>query len=90
MELIRWKYNVTFGNIGKQEIDFICKKPDKTIYIQVSESILDENTRKREFESLEKINDNYPKYVLILDNWDYSQNGITHLNIIDFLKGNIT
>ena len=48
---------------------------------------LDENTRKREFEPLEKINDNCPKYVLSLDNWDYSQNGITHLNIIEFLKG---
>ena len=84
LELIRREYNVS---IGKENLDFICRKPDKTIYIQVSESILDENTRKREFEPLEKINDNYPKYVLTLDNWDYSQNGITHLNIIEFLKG---
>ena len=89
LELIRRNYNVTVGNIGKQEIDFICKKHDKTIYIQVSESILDENTRKREFNPLEQINDNYPKYVLTLDDWDYSQNGIIHLNIIEFLKSNI-
>ena len=62
------------------------RKHDKTIYIQVSESILDENTREREFNPLEKISDNYPKYVLTLDDWDYSKNGITHLNVIDFLK----
>ena len=86
LELIRRKYRVTVGNIGKQEIDFICRKHDKTIYIQVSESILDENTREREFNPLEKISDNYPKYVLTLDDWDYSKNGITHLNVIDFLK----
>ena len=73
--------------IRKQlEVDFVCQKPNKTIYIQVSESILDETTRNREFKSLEKINDNYIKYILTLDNWDYSKNGIIHLNIIDFLK----
>lgn len=44
------------------------------------------NTREREFNPLEKISDNYPKYVLTLDDWDYSKNGITHLNVIDFLK----
>ena len=82
--MIRREYNVS---IGKENLDFICRKHDKTIYIQVSESILDENIRKRKFEPLKKINDNYPKYVLTLDNWNYSQNGVTHLNIIEFLKG---
>ena len=60
-------------------MDFVCQKPNKTIYVQVSE-------RNREFRSLEKINDNYLKYVVTLDNWDYSKNGIHHMNIIDFLK----
>ena len=86
LELLRRKYKITVGNIDGLEVDFICRKPNKTIYIQVSESILDETTRNREFRSLEKINDNYPKYVLTLDNWDYSKNGIIHLNIINFLK----
>ena len=86
LELLRRKYKITIGNIDGLEVDFICRKPNKTIYIQVSESILDETTRNREFRSLEKINDNYPKYVLTLDNWDYSKNGIIHLNIINFLK----
>ena len=86
LELLRRNYNVTVGNIDGMEIDFVCRKPNKTIYIQVSESILDENTRKREFRSLEKINDNYQKYILTLDDWDYSYNGINHMNIVDFLK----
>ena len=86
LELLRRKYKITIGNIDGLEVDFICRKPNKTIYIQVSEIILDETTRNREFRSLEKINDNYPKYVLTLDNWDYSKNGIIHLNIINFLK----
>lgn len=86
LELLRRKYKITVGNIDGLEVDFICRKPNKTMYIQVSESILDETTRNREFRSLEKINDNYPKYVLTLDNWDYSKNGIIHLNIINFLK----
>ena len=86
LELLRRKYKITVGNIDGLEVDFICRKPNKTIYIQVSESILDETTRNIEFRSLEKINDNYPKYVLTLDNWDYSKNGIIHLNIINFLK----
>jgi len=86
LELLRRNYKITIGNIDGLEVDFVCQKPNKTIYIQVSESILDETTRDREFRSLEKINDNYLKYILTLDNWDYSKNGIIHLNIMDFLK----
>ena len=86
LELLRRNYKITIGNIDGLEVDFVCQKPNKTIYVQVSESILDETTRDREFRSLEKINDNYLKYILTLDNWDYSKNGIMHLNIIDFLK----
>ena len=86
IELLRRNYKITIGNIDGLEVDFICQKPNKTIYVQVSESILDETTRNREFRSLEKIKDNYLKYVLTLDNWDYSNNGMIHMNIIDFLK----
>lgn len=86
LELLRRNYKITVGNIDGLEVDFVCQKPNKTIYIQVSESILDETTRNREFRSLEKINDNYLKYILTLDDWDYSKNGIIHLNIINFLK----
>ena len=86
LELIRRNYKVTVGNINKVEVDFVCKKNNIIKYIQVSETIMDETTRKHEFNSLKQIKDNYPKYILTLDNWDYSKDGIKHINIIDFLK----
>ena len=67
-------------------------KPTKNVvgkkkkYIQISESIVDLKTREREFNSLRKLNDNYPKYVITNDDKDYSNEGIIHLNIINFLK----
>lgn len=67
-------------------MDFVCKKPGRTFYVQVSESIIDPVTRKREFISLEKIRDNYPKFVITADQMNYSQNGIIHMNIMEILK----
>lgn len=86
LELIRQGYSITIGKIQDLEVDFVCRKANQIKYIQVSQSILDENTRKREFNSLEKISDSYPKYVISMDSFDFSANGIIHLNIIDFLK----
>lgn len=86
LELIRQGYSITIGKIQDLEVDFVCRKSNQIKYIQVSQSILDENTRKREFKSLEKISDSYPKYVISMDSFDFSANGIIHLNIIDFLK----
>ena len=84
LELIRQGYSITIGKIQDLEVDFVCRKANQIKYIQVSQSILDENTRKREFKSLEKISDSYPKYVISMDSFDFSANGIIHLNIIDF------
>jgi predicted AAA+ superfamily ATPase len=86
LELLRRGYSMTIGNIDQNEVDFVCKRNGKKLYIQVSESILDEVTREREFNSLELIQDNYPKYILTMDDYDYSRNGIIHMNILDFLK----
>lgn len=86
LELIRQGYSITIGKIQDLEVDFVCRKANQIKYIQVSQSILDENNRKREFKSLEKISDSYPKYVISMDSFDFSANGIIHLNIIDFLK----
>ena len=86
LELIRQGYSITIGKIQDLEVDFVCRKANQIKYIQVSQSILDENIRKREFKSLEKISDSYPKYVISMDSFDFSANGIIHLNIIDFLK----
>ena len=82
LELKRRNYSISIGRIKDLEVDFVCRKANETVYIQVSASILDENTREREMKSLLKIRDNYPKYVLTLDDFDLSYNGIKHLNIL--------
>ena len=78
-------YEVYSGKTKKGEIDFVGIKPNKKIYIQVAYSISDEETKKREFGAYDVINDNYPKYVITLDNRKYDYNGIKHVNVIDFL-----
>ena len=85
-ELINRDYEVYIGKTKSGEIDFIAKKDGTIKYIQVTyEMNGNENAIKREFEALEKLEDNYPKYVISLDKIDLSRNGIVHLNLIDFL-----
>ena len=81
-------YEVHVGVLNAGEVDFVCTKPGKTVYVQVSYIISDESTRQREFGPLEKIKDNHPKYVIsatpLLIQRD--ENGITHLSLRKFLK----
>lgn len=86
IELKRHGYKITIGNINNYEIDFVCKKNNQKIYIQVSYLLENEETVEREFRPLLMIQDNYPKYVLSMDRTLQPQNGIKHQNIIDFLK----
>lgn len=86
VELLRRGYDIRVGKVYKKEIDFECRKKNSTIYIQVSYLLTSEKTIEREFSPLETIRDNYPKYVLSLDEFNMSRNGIIHMNIIDFLK----
>lgn len=87
IELLRRDWNITIGKIDDYEIDFACKKFNKMIYIQVTYSLSNEETRNREFEPLLKIQDNFPKYIISYnDNVDFSRDGIIHLNLVDFLK----
>ncbi len=80
-------YRVSVGVLNNTEIDFIAKKADKTIYIQVSYLIIDNKTKEREFGNLLRIKDNYPKYVISLDSVPIgSYQGIIHLHLRDFLK----
>ena len=84
-EMLRRGYNVKIGKVDNLEVDFVCKKNDETIYIQVSYLLVSEDTKEREFSVLENIKDNYPKYVLSMDEFDMSRNGIKHINLIEFL-----
>lgn len=85
LELLRRGYKVSIGKVDTKEIDFICEKQDKKIYIQVTYLLAAEETIQREFGVYNEITDNYPKYVLSLDEFDMSRNGIIHKNIRDFL-----
>jgi predicted AAA+ superfamily ATPase len=85
LELKRQGFQVRIGKIGDKEIDFVARKTDQTIYFQVSYLIENESTRKREFNSLIMIPDNYPKYVISMDPVNFSQQGIIHIHVTDFL-----
>ena len=84
-ELINKGYEVYIGKTPKGEIDFIASKDKNIKYIQACYDLSNEETRDREFRAFDNIDDNYPKYVISKDSEDYSQRGIKHLNIFDFL-----
>ena len=84
-ELIARGYNINIGSIDNGKIDFIATRFEEKIYIQVTYLLDDENVSEREFGAYKQIEDNYPKYVLSMDKFDFSQNGIIHKNIIDWL-----
>lgn len=89
IELLRRGYDVKVGDINGREVDFVCNKADRKIYIQVAYLLSGKETVKREFGSLRAIGDDYEKYVLSMDNLDFSNTGIKHMNIIEFLKNDI-
>lgn len=84
-------YEIYVGALMAGEVDFVCKKPGEKIYIQASYIIADEDTYKREFGTLERINDNHPKYVIsatpLLKKRD--NNGIKHLSLREFLTNGL-
>lgn len=85
IELLRNGYEVNIGQSNDFEIDFIAKKDKQIVYIQVSYLLYSEETVEREFRSLLKVKDNYPKYVISMDHLDFSRDGIIHQNLLDFL-----
>ena len=88
-----WKisciWNLSEGAIELQlrekEIDFIARKNTSKIYIQVTYLLESQNTIEHEFRAYERIKDNFPKYVISMDNFGMSRNGIKHWNIKDIL-----
>ncbi len=85
LEMLRRGYEVTVGRTGDKEIDFVCGRRDEKLYIQVTYLLVSEETIEREFGVYDAIRDNFPKYVVSLDEFDMSRNGIKHRNIRDFL-----
>lgn len=85
MELIRRGFKVYVGRNNTKEIDFVAEKGNKRLYVQVTYLLASEETISREFGAYTKVGDNYPKYVLSMDAFDLSRNGIIHRNICDFL-----
>ena len=86
-ELLQRGYDVYIGKTKEGEIDFIATNTEEKAYFQVAYLLEEPKTEAREFGAYQEINDNYPKYVLSLDKVNFSQNGIIHKNIIDWLLG---
>ena len=87
-DLIVRGYDVYIGKTRNGEIDFIAKKYEKQIYVQVAYKLDSEKVIEREFGAYKNINDDFSKYVVSLDKEDFSRNGIKHVNMIDWLLEN--
>jgi predicted AAA+ superfamily ATPase len=88
LELLRRGYRVSTGKVGDLEVDFIAEKDGQKKYFQVCYLLASAETEEREFTSLEKIDDNYPKVVLSMDkHWGSNRNGIARQHVYDFLLG---
>ncbi len=86
LELVRRGYKVWTGTTRNTEVDFVCKNPLGEIeYYQVAWQMTNESTIEREFGALEKINDNYPKYILTADSFTQNRSGIKHVNVFHWL-----
>ena len=85
LELLRRNFQVTVGKTGKGEIDFVARKNEERLYIQVCYLLASPETIEREFSSLLAVRDNYPKYVVSMDEIDLSRDGVRHLNIREML-----
>ena len=84
-ELLSRGYDVKVGNLEKREIDFIATRFNEKIYFQVAYILADDSVVEREFGVYKEVEDNYPKYVLSMDKFDFSQEGIIHKNVIEWL-----
>ena len=85
LEMRRRGYVVTVGKVNDREIDFVCEKAGKRLYLQVAYLLASEETIAREFGVFDHVDDHYPKYVLSMDEMDMSRNGIRHCNVREFL-----
>lgn len=89
LELLRRGNKVWTGTSRNTEVDFVCKNSmGEMEYYQVAWQLTSDVTIEREFGALEKINDNYPKYLLTTDSFTQNRSGILHLNVFNWLLDN--
>ena len=87
LELLRRGYIVNIGKSGRgTEVDFVAARDMKTEYYQVSASVLDESTLERELTPFKQIKDNYPKFLITLDDFTADYDGIQQINLINWLS----
>ena len=84
-EFLRRGWKITIGKINNHEVDFVCRKHKQTVYVQVSYLLESDETIEREFRPFSKIKDHYPKYIITMDQFDRSRDGVKHLNLLEFL-----
>lgn len=84
-ELKNRDYDVYVGKIPNGEVDFVAVRGDKREYYQVAYYLAEQSVIDREFGAFRAVADNYPKYVLSMDKFDFSRDGIIHKNVIAFL-----
>lgn len=90
LELLHRGYKIWTGTSRNSEVDFVCKTPTGDIeYYQIAWQLSDDKTVEREFGSLERINDNYPKYLLTTESFTPNRRGVHHLNVFNWLLGEI-
>jgi hypothetical protein len=85
LELARKGYHVSVGKLGELEIDFVAEKDGEKAYYQVAATVLSEDTFAREIAPLKKIHDNYPKFIVTMDEIPMDEDGIKVINVVDFL-----
>lgn len=86
LELIRRGYDVCVGKVGDTEVDFVASNSEGTLYFQIASTVRDASTLERELRPLRRISDNYPKYLLTLDDDpDADFEGIRKKNALDWL-----
>ena len=88
-EFLRRGWKITIGKTKDHEVDFVCRKHNQTIYVQVSYILETDETIEREFKPFSKIKDHYPKYIITMDQFDKSRDGVKHINLLDFLTNEL-
>lgn len=85
LELLRKGFQISIGKVGDSEIDFVAEKDGEKAYYQVTATIMSEETFTREIAPLKRIRDNYPKYIITMDEIPMDEEGIKIINVVDFL-----